>query len=212
MITIGIIEDEEDLLELLEFTLKNKGFDVVGFLNTKNVRKFIQEETPDLLIVDRNLPDVEGSVFVQEIKKEGYNIPIIYLTAKVDDNEVLEGFNRGADDYIRKPFNMNELIARINAVLKRYNLKANIISYKNYHLNLERKSLLYKGNEINLTPSEFKILKFFFENQKRVVSREEIMRAFEINNEKSVNVAINRLNHKINFILENVRGIGYKLK
>lgn len=212
MITIGIIEDEEDLLELLEFTLKNKGFDVVGFLNTKNVKKFIQEENPDLLIVDRNLPDVEGSLFVQEIKKEGYNIPVIYLTAKVDDDEVLEGFNRGADDYIRKPFNMDELIARINAVLKRYNLKTNIISYKNYHLDLESKILSYEGNKILLTPSEFKILKFFFENQKRVVSREEIMEIFEFSNEKSVNVAINRLNHKINFILENVRGIGYKLK
>jgi len=212
MITIGIIEDEEDLLELLEFTLKNKGFDVVGFLNTKNVKKFIQEENPDLLIVDRNLPDVEGSLFVQEIKKEGYNIPVIYLTAKIDDDEVLEGFNRGADDYIRKPFNMDELIARINAVLKRYNLKTNIISYKNYHLDLESKILSYEGNKIPLTPSEFKILKFFFENQKRVVSREEIMEIFEFSNEKSVNVAINRLNHKINFILENVRGIGYKLK
>jgi len=212
MITIGIIEDEEDLLELLEFTLKKKGFDVVGFLNTKNVKKFIQEENPDLLIVDRNLPDIEGSIFVEEIKKEGYNIPVIYLTAKVDDNEVLEGFNRGADDYIRKPFNMDELVARINAVLKRYNLKTNTISYKNYHLDLEHKILSYEGNKTILTPSEFKILKFFFENQKRVVSREEIMERFEINNEKSVNVAINRLNHKINFILENVRGIGYKLK
>ena len=212
MITIAIIEDEEDLLELLEFTLQQNGYDAVGFLNTKKIKEFIIEESPDLLIVDRNLPGVEGVNFVKELKKEGYNIPVIFLTAKTSDDEVIEGFEAGADDYIKKPFNMNELLARIKAVLKRNKLSLDTLSYKDYHLNLKNHTLTKNSLEIPLTPSEFKLLKFFFENQKQILSRYEIMQILDLNNEKSVNVAINRLNHKISNIIESVRGVGYKLK
>ena len=212
MITIAIIEDEEDLLELLEFTLQQNGYDAVGFLNTKKVKEFIIEESPDLLIVDRNLPGVEGVNFIKELKKEGYNLPVIFLTAKTSDDEVIEGFEAGADDYIKKPFNMNELLARIKAVLKRNGMSLDTISYKDYHLNLKNHTLTKNSLEIPLTPSEFKLLKLFFENQKQILSRYEIMQILDLNNEKSVNVAINRLNHKISNIIESVRGVGYKLK
>jgi len=212
MITIAIIEDEEDLLELLEFTLQQNGYDAVGFTNTKKVKDFIIEENPDLLIVDRNLPGIEGSVFVKELKKEGYNIPVIFLTAKSDEDDILEGFERGADDYVTKPFNMKELLARIKAVLKRYNISANVISYKDYHLDLNNRTLTHENIDIPLTPAEFRLLELFFKNQKRTLTREEIMQGLDITNEKSVNVAINRLNHKIGGIIESVRGVGYKLK
>ncbi|AZV46003.1 DNA-binding response regulator [Nautilia sp. PV-1] len=212
MITIAIIEDEEDLLELLEFTLQQNGYDAVGFTNTKKVKDFIIEENPDLLIVDRNLPGVEGSMFVKELKQEGYDIPVIFLTAKADEDDIIEGFERGADDYITKPFNMKELLARIKAVLKRHNITAKVISYKDYHLDLQNRTLSHDSVNITLTPSEFRLLELFFKNQKRTLSREEIMEVLDISNEKSVNVAINRLNHKINGIIQSVRGVGYKLK
>ena len=212
MITIAIIEDEEDLLELLEFTLQQNGYDAVGFANTKKVKDFIIEENPDLLIVDRNLPGVEGSRFVESLKKEGYDIPVIFLTAKADEDDIIEGFERGADDYITKPFNMKELLARIKAVLKRYNISSSIISYKDYHLDLNNRTLTHENSEISLTPSEFRLVELFFKNQKRTLTREEIMEELNVTNEKSVNVAINRLNHKIGDILESVRGVGYKLK
>ncbi len=212
MITIAIIEDEEDLLELLEFTLSKEGYDAVGFLDTKKVKDFIIEENPDLLIVDRNLPGVEGSVFVKELKEEGYDIPVIFLTAKTDDDDVLEGFERGADDYIKKPFNMKELLARIKAVLKRNKISSNIISYKDFHLDTENKTLTCENEKISLTPAEFRLIELFFNNQKHTLSREEIMDNLDIQNEKSVNVAINRLNHKIGGIIESVRGVGYRLK
>jgi len=210
MITIAIIEDEEDLLEILEFNLIKEGFDVVGFSNTKNVKNFIIEENPDLLIVDRNLPGVEGSTFIKNLREEGFNTPVIFLTAKASEDEILEGFERGADDYITKPFNMKELIARIKAILKRNGSLNEIISYKNYKLDLKNKKLL-SPNEISLTKNEFELLKLFFQNQKKIISREEIMNTLNLSNEKSANVAINRLNHKIP-IIESVRGIGYKLK
>jgi DNA-binding response OmpR family regulator len=107
---------------------------------------------------------------------------------------------------------MNELLARVKAVLKRHNISATIISYKNFHLDFENRNLTYENIKISLTPSEFRLLEMFFKNQKRTLSRDEIMENLEIQNEKSVNVAINRLNHKIGNIIESVRGIGYKLK
>ncbi|WP_024789345.1 response regulator transcription factor [Lebetimonas sp. JH292] len=210
MIKIALIEDEEDLLDLLEFNLIKAGFDAVGFLNTKKVRDFIIEENPDLLIMDRNLPDIEGSEFVKNLKDEGFNIPVIFLTAKTAEEDVLEGFEKGADDYIKKPFSIKEMIARIKAVLKRYNKESNVLLYKNYKLDLINKNLLIDNETVDLTKSEFKLLKVFFENPKRVISKDEIAELLEIN-EKSVNVSINRLNHKINLI-ESKRGIGYIIK
>ncbi|GAB6074355.1 response regulator transcription factor [Nautilia lithotrophica] len=212
MITIAIIEDEEDLLELLEFTLQQNGYDAVGFTNTTKVKDFIIEENPDLLIVDRNLPGIEGSKFVENLKKEGYEIPVIFLTAKANEDDIVEGFERGADDYITKPFNMKELLARIKAVLKRYNISSSLISYKDYHLDLNNRTLTHENIDIPLTPSEFRLLELFFKNKKRTLTRDEIMEHLDISNEKSVNVAINRLNHKVGNIIESVRGVGYKLK
>ena len=206
---IAIIEDEEDLLELLEFNLSQEGYDVVGFLNTKKIKDFIIEESPDLLIVDRNLPNVEGVKFIKELKKEGYDIPVIFLTAKNSEEEIIEGFEAGADDYITKPFSMAELKARIKAVLKRNKKISEKLSYKNFKLDLSNRILIFQNKKTELTKNEFNLLKYFFENPKRVVTREEIADILEIN-EKSVNVAVNRLNHKIN-ILKAVRGVGYKL-
>jgi len=207
---IGIIEDEEDLLELLEFNLLNEGYDVVGFLNLKRVKNFIIEENPDLLIIDRNLPGMEGVNFLKEIRKEGYNTPVIFLTAKNSEENILEGFNAGCDDYITKPFSMAELKARIKAVLKRNNILSNFIAYKDYKLDTENRKIIHNGNSIDLTKNECELLKIFFQNPKRTLSREELAEILEIN-EKSVNVAVNRLNHKIPIITA-VRGIGYKLK
>ncbi len=207
---IAIIEDEEDLLELLEFNLQNEGYDVVGFLNTKRVKQFLEEETPDLMIMDRNLPGVEGLNFVQNLKEEGYNIPVIFLTAKTKEENILEGFEAGADDYITKPFSMKELIARVKAVLKRNNKEMDVLSYKSAKLNLKNHTLTIDGQNINLTNSEFTLLKCFFENPNKVFSKPEIADILEIS-EKSVNVAVSRLNHKTE-LLESIRGVGYKLK
>ena len=206
---IAIIEDEEDLLELLEFNLQNEGYDAVGFLNTKKIKDFIIEENPDLLIVDRNLPGIEGSKFVKEIKNEGYNIPVIFLTAKNSENDILEGFEAGADDYITKPFSMAELKARIKAVLKRHLKNNELLAYKHYKLDIKNQTFYNEGKNVNLTKNETTLLKLFFENPKKIISREEIADILEISG-KSTNVAVNRLNHKIN-LLVSVRGIGYKL-
>ena len=118
-VLIAIIEDEEDLLELLEYNFQKEGFESVGFLSTKNVEKLLKEEDVDLLIVDRNLPGVEGSDFIKEMRKKGFLTPVIFLSAKDAEDDILDGFLKGGDDYVTKPFNMRELILRVKAVIKR---------------------------------------------------------------------------------------------
>jgi len=208
MIKILIIEDEEDLLELIEFHLNEAGYDAIGFLNTKKAKDFIIEENPDLLIIDRNLQGVEGINFVKELKKEGFLIPVIFLTAKSNEKDILEGFEAGADDYITKPFSFEILKARIKAVLNRHQSNK-ILSFKNYKLDLNSMEIEVNNQTIPLTKNETKLLKLFFENPKKVITKEEIAEIFDLNL-KSVNVAINRLNHKINLI-KSIRGVGYKL-
>ncbi len=210
MIKIVIIEDEKDLLELLEFTLQNEGYDAVGFLSTKKVKDFIIEENPDLLIADRNLPGIEGVNFIKSLKKEGFNIPVIFLTAKNSEKNILEGFEAGADDYITKPFSIEIFKARIKTVLKRNNILSEFIAYKNYKLNIKKRKVEINDENINLTKNETKLLKIFFQNPKNIVDRNEIADILDIK-ETSINVYINRLNHKIN-LFQNVRGLGYKLK
>ena len=207
---IAIIEDEEDLLELLEFNLQKEGYDVVGFLTPKKIKDFLKEESPDLLIVDRNLPFMEGSRLVKEIREKGYEIPVIFLTAKNSEENILEGFEAGCDDYITKPFNIKELIARVKAVLKRNRKFHDIITYKNAKLDINNHTLTIEGIEIPLTNNEFTLLKVFFENPNNIIPKSQIADILEIG-EKSVNVAISRLNHKTN-LLESIRGIGYRLK
>ncbi|BAF70859.1 response regulator transcription factor [Nitratiruptor sp. SB155-2] len=215
---IVIIEDERDLLELLEYKL-SKEFEVEGFLSTKKVREFLDEEDVDLLIVDRNLPTEEGSEFVASLRKEGNDIPVIFLTAKDQEKDVEEGFIRGADDYITKPFNFNELILRIKAVLRRYKPQLqDHIEYKDIVMIPSSNEVFVDGNPIHLTKLEFRLLMEFVANAGRVLSRDHLLENVwgDMKQERSVNVAIKRLKEKIdpnkekNYI-ESVRGVGYKL-
>ena len=125
---ILIIEDEEDILELLEYTLQKEGYETIGFLTVdKNVRNVLDEENIDLILMDRNLPGIEGTTFINEIKKQGYSNPVIYVTAKDNDEDILQGFDSHADDYITKPFNLKELCARVKAVIKRSSKEVDVL-------------------------------------------------------------------------------------
>ena len=109
--TILIVDDEEDILDLLEYNLNREGYDVITCVDTLNVRDILDEEHISLILMDRNLPAVEGSMFIQSIRQEGYNQPVIYVSAKDLSEDIIEGFERGGDDYITKPFNIAELKA-----------------------------------------------------------------------------------------------------
>jgi DNA-binding response OmpR family regulator len=218
---IVIIEDEEDILELEEYLLEKEGFLVTGFLSTKKVLDFLDEEEVHLLIVDRNLPGVEGSEFVKEIRELGYQIPVIFVSAKVGSEDVERGFESGGDDYLTKPFNPKELVLRIKSILKRtYKTTDKKIKYKDITLDIVNRKAFIDSYKVTLSRLEFELLLYFIKNPLRVITRDELLENIwhhdENTQEKTVNVAINRLLKKIDPIkgknyIEPIRGVGYKL-
>jgi len=219
---IVIVEDEEDLLELLEYTLKNEGFETIGFLNTKTVTQILEEEAIDLLIMDRNLPGVEGSEFVLKLRDEGIDTPVIFLSAKSSDEDIQSGFLRGGDDYITKPFNMKELVLRIRSVLKRTSKKYNNakLLFRDLLLDRNSRTVYVDGKRVDVTKLEFDLLSEFILNKNSVLDREYLLENVwgdsDNHQYKTVNVAINRLKEKIDpdktkEYIQTVRGVGYKI-
>ena len=220
--TILIIEDEEDLLELLEYNLQKAGFETLGFLSTKNVRTLLDEEKIDLMIVDRNLPYIEGSEFVKSLRKDAINIPTIFATAKDSDEDIKEGFESGADDYLTKPYNMNELILRIKAILRRTSpTSLDKIEFKDILLDIKSRIAYISKKEVDLTKLEFELLKTLIENKNSVLNRGYLLtHAWKDEayfQDKTVNVAVNRLKKKIDpdgdkDYIKSVWGIGYTVQ
>jgi DNA-binding response OmpR family regulator len=203
-IEIVVIEDEEDILELIEYHLSKEGYAVTGFLSTQNVEQFLEEENPALMLVDRNLPGTEGSEFVSYLRELGYDIPVIFLTAKAKESELEEGFNAGGDDYMTKPFSPKELTLRVKALLKRSGIlsKQQRIKYKLLTMDLVQKDLFVEGKPIALTPLEFNLLHTFMKHIDKPLTRDFLRDEVWGNEEQSVNdnavnVAINRLKNKI---------------
>jgi len=220
--TIVIVEDEEDLLELLEYNLAKQGYETIGFLDTKTLRQLLDEEQIDLLLLDRNLPGVEGSEFVASLRKEGIDTPVIFLSAKDKDEDIEEGFLRGGDDYITKPFNMKELVLRVASVLKRTSCKYRDtkVAYRDLLLDTPERSLRVDGQLVEVTKLEFDLLYEFIRNKNSVLERDYLLETVWGESEsyqlKTVNVAINRLKEKIDpektkGYIQSVRGVGYKL-
>jgi len=217
-IEIVIIEDEEDILELLEYHLQKAGFQTMGFTSTQNVEQFLEEENPSLLIVDRNLPLVEGSEFVAEMREKGYDVPVIFLTAKDSEQAIDEGFTRGADDYITKPFRMSEVLHRVKAILRRTGSTEQAkLKHRDLLLDVESQTLIINDKTIKLTKMEFNLLHTFIKHPNKTLQRAFLLE--EVSEEsqgKTINVAINRLKNKIDpdgekGYITSVWGVGYKL-
>ena len=216
---ILIVEDEEDILELLEYTLQKEGFETIGFLNIdKNLNQVLEEEDISLILMDRNLPGSEGTSFIKKIKKQGYNNPVIYVTAKDKDEDILDGFEAHADDYITKPFNLKELTARVKAVIKRTSKEIDILKIKDIIYKTSNKKFYIENIEVELTHLEHDLFLEFIKNKDILLSREHLLNtvwedSFD-KKDKTVNVAIKRLKSKIdpkaekNYI-KSVRGEGY---
>lgn len=216
--TILIVEDEEDILDLMEYTLSKEGYDVISCSDTTNVKNILDEEDVALILMDRNLPNTEGSVYISQIRKEGYNQPVIYVSAKETSDEVVEGFERGGDDYITKPFNLNELKARVKALIRRTKGIQEIMKHRDIVYNASNKTFSIENQEIKLTHLEHDLLLEFIKNKEMLLSREVLLERVwsdNINKQlKTVNVAIKRLKENIdptgekNYI-QAVRGEGY---
>jgi DNA-binding response OmpR family regulator len=221
-----VIDDDADIVELLQIILRKGGYDSLGITNTKEIDLILSDESFALMIVDRNLPCREGSELVQTLRESGNTTPVIFITAKDSREEKLEGFLKGGDDYITKPFDNDEVLLRVEALLRRSSVSGfnRVLSHRDIEMDLDKFTLSIASSEIRLTKLEFKLLQIFLENIGSVLERDYLLDTVwncgvfdEHCNEKSVNVAVKRLKTKIdrdgskNYI-ESIRGVGYRLQ
>jgi DNA-binding response OmpR family regulator len=215
---IVVVEDEEDILDLIKFTLND--YKVFTFSSTNGVKELLDKEEIDLIIMDRNLPGTEGSIFIQTLRDKGYNQPVIYLTAKDKEEDILQGFERGADDYITKPFSLEEFKARVKAVLKRTKKEIKVLKHRDIIFNIDTREVKIDGYTIDLTHLEKDLLLEFLKNVNKVMTREVLLEnvwkdSFD-KQVKTVNVAVKRLKEKIDPFnekeyIKTIRGEGYML-
>jgi DNA-binding response OmpR family regulator len=216
--TILIVEDSEDILDLMEYTLSKEGYDVITCIDTSNVKDILDEENISLILMDRNLPSVEGSQYISKLRRKGYNQPVIYVSAKDSLDEIIEGFDTGGDDYITKPFNLNELKARVKALIKRSSRLQDVIKHKDITYYSSSKTFTIDNKKMKLTHLEHDLLLEFIKNKNILLTRDILLERVWKNSlnkkSKTVNVAIKRLKEQIdptgekNYILA-VRGEGY---
>lgn len=218
MIKLVLIEDDKDLNELLALRFRALGCEVFAFYECVGVERVLDEQDIDILLVDRNLPfGKDGIDFVARLRKQGYNEPVIFLTAKTLQTDILQGFEMGCDDYITKPFDFNELVLRIKALVKRSKKESEKLAFKDFLLDLENRLCFFKKEQIQLSSLEFELLKCFFENKNAVLSREFLAECVwddTSTNDKTINIALTRLRAKFPALkthIQSIRGVGYKL-
>lgn len=218
MIKLVLIEDDKDLNELLALRFRALGYEVFEFYECVGVERVLDEQDIDILLVDRNLPfGKDGIDFVSSLRKQGCNEPVIFLTAKALQTDILQGFEMGCDDYITKPFDFNELVLRIKALVKRSKKESEKLAFKGFLLDLENRLCFFKKEQIQLSSLEFELLKCFFENKNAVLSREFLAECVwddTSTNDKTINIALTRLRAKFPALkahIQSIRGVGYKL-
>jgi DNA-binding response OmpR family regulator len=217
---ILIVDDEEDLCEILQYNLSNEGYKTdIAHSAEEALKRSLHHY--DLLMLDVMMGAMSGFKLADKLRKEmDNNVPVIFLTAKDSENDLLTGFSLGADDYITKPFSVNELTARVKAVLKRSNTgkarNPSIVKFGEIELDTVRKRLVINDEKVELTKKEYEILKLLLENQSKVFSREDIlMRVWGgdvIVTDRTVDVNITRLRAKLGKFgqnLKNKTGYGY---
>jgi len=217
---ILIVDDDRNICEILEFNLKNEGFDVEVAYSAEEALKKLSDEFA-VILLDVMMGGMSGYKMAERLRAEKNQIPIIFLTAKDTENDMLTGFSVGGDDYISKPFSIKEVIARVKAVIKRLNQsndrKSRKLIFDNLVIDLEVKELMISGEKITLTKTEFEILALLAENPERVFSRENIIdclwKETQYVVERTVDVHITRLRKKMGeygSMIINRPGYGYR--
>lgn len=217
---ILIVDDEEDLCEILQYNLSNAGYQAEVVHSAEEAIN-MPIHSFDLLLLDVMMGHMSGFELAEKIRKEmNLNTPIIFITAKDKENDILAGFNIGADDYIAKPFSINELSARVKAVLKRTQKEKNkvdsVTKIGDIELDNIRKRVVLNSKKVELTKKEYEILKLLLSNHGKVFSREDLLETVWGNevvvSERTVDVNITRLRNKLGCFgksLKNKSGYGY---
>ena len=226
--TILVIEDDESVSQLIRLYLAHEGYRAVTAKDGIKGLNLARSENPDLILLDLNLPGMDGSEICRSLRGES-DVPIIMVTARVDEDERLEGLDLGADDYVTKPFSPRELMARIRAVLRRSVRDEDVkerhqgqISIGNYVVDLEARTVRVDERELTLTPTEYRLLVYFMNANRRTVSREQIIEnaiGYEFDGfDRTVDTHISNLRRKLEKAtggerhLKTVYGIGYRFE
>jgi len=223
--SIFAVDDEEDILELIRHNLTREGFQVTTATNGENAVKAITQKPPDLILLDLMLPGIDGLEVCRILKKENKtsDIPIVMLTAKGEESDIITGLELGADDYITKPFSMKVLIARVRSVLRRKRALATdknvVISIHDIVINPGRHEVLVKGKPVEMTFSELRIMHLLASRPGWVMTREQIVDAVRGEDyavtDRAVDVQIVGIRKKLGAradYIETVRGVGYRFK
>lgn len=222
---ILVVDDEEDLLELLRFNLSGEGFSVTCVATGEEALDKVAEEVPDLILLDLMLPGMDGLEVARRLKSQALTkeIPIVMLTAKGEEGDIVKGLERGADDYVTKPFSRKVLAARIRAVLRRKQAKpkgeSDVLEVQDLVIHPGRREVLVKGKPVELTFTEFGILNFLAKRPGWVFTRSQIVDAVRGDEyfvtDRSVDVQVVGLRKKLGSaatFIETVRGVGYRFK
>jgi DNA-binding response OmpR family regulator len=218
---ILVVDDEKDIVELVRFNLERDGFKVIPSYNGEDALRLVKSQLPDLIILDLMLPGMDGLEVCRILKRDSsaFSIPIIMLTAKGEEADIVVGLELGADDYITKPFGIKEMIARVKTVLRRVSQperkKGKIIA-GDLTIDTENFEARWKDTPLELTPTEFKLLLFLAQRGNRVLTRQQLLDGVlgedAFVTERTVDVHIRRLRDKLkeasSFIVTR-RGIGY---
>lgn len=220
---IAIIEDEKNIFELIRFNLEKQGYQVAGTRNGIHAVEMVEKERPQLLILDLMLPNKDGLTILKELreKEEFQDLPVIVLTARNTEFDKVLGFDVGADDYMTKPFSIKELMARIKAILRRFEKPdIDVLRFGHLELHLEAFKVFHHGQLVNLTLKEFELLAYLAKNKGKVVSRNDLLDHIwgydYIGETRTVDVHIRHLRQKLEEIqpkdqyIETVRGVGYR--
>mgnify|MGYP001483138042 FL=1 len=221
---VFLVEDEQSIITLVDYNLKKEGYKVSVSSNGEEALHEIKEQEPDLVLLDWMLPDLSGIDICRSLKKDKklQDLPIIMLTAKGQEEDKVAALNAGADDYITKPFGHAELVARINALLRRSKPRVaeDKVVYEDLVIDRIQRKVFRNKTQIDLGPTEYRMLDFFIKNPKRVYSRDQLLTNVwpdNINVEnRTVDVHIRRLRKSINLdgtkeLIRTVRSAGYSL-
>ena len=226
---ILVVDDEKEIADLIEIYLKNENYNVYKFYESKDVLEMLDKVKIDLAILDIMMPDIDGFALCNKIR-EKYMFPIIFVTAKIEAIDKINGFNLGADDYITKPFQPLELMARVKAQLRRYTKynpnnedSKNIISFQNIMINNKTHEFYFNDKKIELTPIEFAIMWCLCLNRGNVVKTDELFKEvwqekYYGNDNNTIMVHIRHLREKMNDngkkpkYIKTIWGVGYKIE
>jgi two-component system phosphate regulon response regulator PhoB len=225
---ILVVEDDRDISELITYNLEREGYEIACLYDGSQAVDFVHKRKPELIILDLMLPEVDGIEICRQLKSDAAtkHIPIVMLTAKSEEADVVVGLQMGADDYIPKPFSPKVLVARIKAITRRTadlqlssGTAENSRSFGDLKMNLLKHKISFKGKEVKLTSIEFDIVEFLSRSPGRVWSREQILdnvwKEGKFIIDRAVDVHVRGLRKKLgvaqNFV-ETVRGVGYRFK